>query len=160
MTSLSSGIAFGVVLFIGVFEFKQIYDNLFLADRMKPTELLPAHFSEEVSIRWLYCTFLAMLAMQRLTFAFGSWSSVQWLMLILTHVFELIFWWALALQPHFNTKQVSLGQLVVDVYTGKASEDKDSVVVLVILPILVTYFAIYGSHYVMNSKTSSKSKRN
>lgn len=117
--------------------------------------LFPSYFYEDTYTNSLLCSFLLYLGLLRLQYVYSGKTFISWLILILTHSIECVFFWNLAYaSKDFNIKQLPLKEFIIDVIS--MNYDKLSTVILLGVPCLVIYFLFSPS----TSSSNKKSKIN
>ncbi len=146
-----------IAIILGVFEFFACFD-LWFGTASKPAAdalgaggnaLLPSDLFGNKLVKVLYSAYILTLGLQRLTWSFGvyknksmAFSFLNYLCLLATHTAEAWLWWSCALEPHFNVKQQSALDILIDAAQGNARGGALTTILLVGVPALVLYFSI------------------
>ena len=100
--------------------------------------LFPSSFYEDKSTNNLLCSFLLFLGLLRLQYVYSGQTIISWLIIILTHMIECVFFWNLAYTSQdFNTKQLPLKEFIIDVIS--MNYDKKCTVILLAVPCLIIF---------------------
>jgi hypothetical protein len=152
-------LAIKILCFIlGLFEFFAVYIFQTTSDQdllRKHDKILPHTIITDDSIKIVYCGFLLMLGLQRLTWATvnGQTSLYSWIVLIITHIIECFVWYILALEKNnFN-----LQTLIIKAITFELGEFP--FLVLIGVPILCLVFIICAVIDLFSKKQSKSSKK-
>jgi len=143
---------------LGLFEFFSVYqlntldENKLIVEHAK---VLPSFVIRDSSAKIIYCGFLLMLGLQRLTWATvnGTTSLYSWIVLILTHTIECFIWYSLALDVN---RYETLQSLIMKTITFELG--LFPLLVLVGVPLLVLVFTVCGL-IDLTTKKSKYSKR-
>ena len=100
----------------------------------------------------LFCTYLLTLGCQRLTFGLSNGvTTSSWLILVLTHLVEMLMWWSFALSPSFR-HDLTFTDLIQTVIQLEAKGGFKTAILLIGVPLMVGRFILTGGP----SKTKSK----
>ena len=143
---------------LGLFEFFSVYQLNTLDENKLITEhakVLPSFVIRDSSAKLIYCGFLLMLGLQRLTWATvnGTTSLYSWIVLILTHTIECFIWYSLALDVN---RYETLQSLIMKTTRGELGVF--ALLVLIGVPCLVLLFTVCGL-IDLTTKKSKYSKR-
>ena len=126
----------------------------FLRNGPDSHEILFQPFTATGATKALMVMFTLTLGLQRLTFSTGDGGVFPWLCLVGTHVFESIFWWAVAVDVGvINT--TSVPNLLIRLLTNRSPEDIHLFILLFFVPIIALIFLTSGP----SSKHNSEHKK-
>lgn len=133
-----------MMTFLGALEFILCYDFYTnAAARTAENPLLPAVVGSNKGVTVIYCTFVLMLALQRLTYGLSKPTFMSWLCTVVTHAIESSLWWFLALNP-FIEKGEPVKDFVKSVVTLQAGGGALQYVLLLGVPTLVLALFVRG----------------
>lgn len=150
------------VFCLGVFEFVHLYemvatDETKLIAKLQGTNIYPPAVVSDAGGRLLLSIFLFFLGLLRVTFAISPMKGMSaWLSIVFTHVGEGLFFWNLALLPHFNKAGLSLPELFQQVIQNKIECDHTSRVILLAVPIVAVICFLHGPEFPAVEKKSKK----
>jgi hypothetical protein len=153
------------VFFLGIFEFMHLFQTINASDESKliaklkdTTDIYPPSVIEDRAGRLFLCIFLFFLGLLRVTWAINPVKGLTaWFSVVLTHVGEAIFFWNLALLPHFNKAGLSLPDLFQQVIQNKLDCRPMSRVILLVVPVIALVCFLHGPDFPPAEK---KTKRN
>ena len=133
-----------VALFLGFFEFFLVFKSEVLGDfsSLEQLKLFPASFSNDPASHFLLCAFTMFLGLLRVSWAVSGHTVLSWLCVVFTHVIETVFLWNLALLPHWNTKGLTLIDLIPSII--RKEYDVPSSVLLFLVPGFALFFLLCG----------------
>jgi hypothetical protein len=130
----------GLTLFLGLFEFVAAYK--YLTQGAEDFEF-QALYLGDTNATYLYVMFILCLGLQRLTFALGEGGFGPWLCLVVTHAFESVFWWKLALHNDVMGGR-PVQDFLVDVLSFSKAKHAHYFILLLLVPSFVLMFLLCG----------------
>jgi len=151
-----------VMFLLGLFEFMHLMKVITATDEeklvasLRQTDIYPPAVVEDPAGRLYLCIFWFFLGLLRVSFALNPVRGVvPWLSLVLTHVGEGIFFWSLALLPHFNKENLSLPDLAQRVFQRDIGNPISSVILMVV-PILAILSLVHGPEAAVVEKKNKR----
>ena len=133
-----------MMVFLGALEFVLCYDFFTNAViRTAENPLLPTIVGSEMGVTVIYCTFVLMLAMQRLTYGLSRPTFLSWCCAVVTHIIEAGLWWFLALYPMLE-KGLPVEDFIKSVVTLQSDGGALQYVLLLGVPSIVLGLFIRG----------------